>query len=125
MILVREYELQHYGVLGMKWGRRKAKKGGVYKDPGRMAKNEIKRIKSMKSQSKLFNFIKDNYSEFKAGYREGYNWVQNNQEVFQTTIREANDFLTQESIRQATNASLQAASLGCSGGTNPFMFGVM
>lgn len=96
-------ELYHYGVKGMKWGRRKNTKG----NPTTSA-----RKKKRKSSKKIFNM--------------GFDFVNRHMMDMQNlSIQQANQMAQQQAIRDATNASLIGASLSMSGGTNPFMFGMM
>ena len=49
----------------------------------------------------------------------------NNNRIMDLSAQQANQFAMEQATRASINASLQAASLGMSGGMNPFMFGMM
>ena len=49
----------------------------------------------------------------------------NSSAIINNTVHQANQYAMEQTNRAAINASLQAASLSMSGGTNPFMFGMM
>jgi hypothetical protein len=49
----------------------------------------------------------------------------NNNHIMNLSVQQANQFAMEQATRASINASLQAASLGMSGGMNPFMFGMM
>lgn len=57
--------------------------------------------------------------------KKGKTFINNNRHLLDMSIQQANQFAMQEATRASINASLQAASLSASGGTNPFMFGMM
>ena len=55
----------------------------------------------------------------------GYSWVHNNNALLNMQIQQAQQWAMEQANRASINAALQTASLSMSGGTNPFMFGMM
>ena len=130
--------LEHHGILGQKWGvrRTKSKLGRtsnyvnnketkILKTPGsivdRPPKTKISFDPAKESLKKAISIGKPYVDSFLQGYHEqmviNQQQQQRQQQQQQMAINTAN--------RAAINASLQSASLGLSGGTNPFMFGMM
>ena len=105
-------ELYHHGVKGMKWGVRRTK-DQLSRKTSHTAKNrKNNNTNKVKATSKT-SFIK-----------RGFNFMQ--QDIIQQQMNQ--NFINwsmQESTRASINAANQAASLGMSGGMNPFMFGMM
>ena len=95
---------KYNGVKGMKWGVQKDRKrhavNNVLKVPVARLKNEDNKI------------------------RKGQQFI-NNSHIMNLSIQQANQLLMEQATRASINAGLQTASLGMSGGTNPFMFGMM
>lgn len=104
-------ELYHYGVKGMKWGvRRNSDQHGHKASTAKKRKNNTNKVKAA-SKASFIKFIK-----------RGSNFIQ--QDIMQQQMNQ--NFInwsTQESTRAAINAANRTASLGISGGMNPFMFG--
>ena len=70
----------------------------------------------------MLNKVKD---ILKSSYiRQGLDFMQR-QNIQQQMDQQFIDWSAQESTRASINAANQAASLGMTGGTNPFMFGMM
>ena len=95
--------LMHYGVKGMKWGiRRKSRR-----------KSKKRKIMSVAS------FLEKHKNAVKTG-RSHIDRHHANQSFARQAM-----FMQQEANRAAINAGLMSMSLGASGGTNPYMFGMM
>lgn len=126
-------ELYHHGIKGQKWGiRRYQNKDGTLTPKG---KKRYDKLTGSRKEAKLKKKLEQKYSndspiikklKRKYGIYEkiGKSFV-NNSEMMNNTIRQANQYAMEQANRAAINASLQAASLSMSGGTNPFMFGMM
>ena len=108
-------ELYHYGVKGMKWGvRRNSDQHGRKASTAKKRKNNTNKVKDAVKAASKTSFIKF--------IKRGSNFMQ--QDIMQQQMNQ--NFInwsTQESTRAAINAANQLASLGISGGMNPFMFG--
>lgn len=126
-------ELYHYGVKGMKWGVRRAKKAGT--KYSRKAQKQIdanmSNAKARKMDVSTINSdevkkrFKNNRAFVQKLSKKGKTYINNNSQFMNMSIMQANQFAMQEATRASINASLQVASLGLSGGTNPFMLGVI
>ena len=114
-----QYELYHYGVKGMKWGVRKkrAKSDTVKMSTLKQeASNRIKRAKRYINE--------DLIGGFKEGMLEGLE--ESRRITMNASYQQAQAaYASDRVMRDAINASNMAASLSMSGGTNPYMFGMM
>ena len=109
-------ELYHHGVKGMKWGVRHYQNTGANK-------RRSKKVSTGSDFKKVLNKkIKDIDS---ATLNHGKTFLTQHQLNQQILNQQFVDWSIQESTRASINAANQAAALGISGGTNPFMFGMM
>ena len=119
-------ELYHYGVKGMKWGVRRYQNTGASKRSSKKVSTGSEKQRNGKKTTiskKVFNKkIKDINS---ATLNHGKTFVTQHLLNQQFLNQRFTDWSMQESTRASINAANQAASLGISGGTNPFMFGMM
>lgn len=113
-------ELYHHGIKGQKWGvRRFQNKDGSLTKAGK----ERKSISTNHNKTKKVSKQKTKLSISKRAIKD---WINNNNNnLLNMQIQQANQFAMEQATRASINASLQAASLSMSGGTNPFMFGMM
>ena len=147
-------ELYHHGVKGMKWGVRKKSKSGTYttiniKSPKRggfksqeeltqWANREAAKIhreyrkgnistKQLNTRTKELSKIMSRESRKfnKKRMIEKGKTVTNNQQLLNMSVQQTNQFALQQAHRDSVNAALMSASLGMSGGSNPYMFGMM
>lgn len=136
-------ELYHYGVKGMKWGVRKDRKRYVvingrkvpvtrFKDDIQAwSENEDAKIRddlhygkiTRKEAERKWDLLASR-TEYMLRASSGRRFVDNSH-IMNLSIQQANQFAMEQANRASINASLQAASLGMSGGMNPFMFGMM
>ena len=119
-------ELYHYGIKGMKWGVRRYQNTGASKRRSKKISTGSEKTKERKKitiSKKVFNEkIKDiNNATLNSGKTFLTQHLLNQQFLNQ----QFTDWSMQEATRASINAANQAASLGISGGTNPFMFGMM
>ena len=104
-------ELYHHGVKGQKWG--------VRRNP-----DQLGRKASTTKKRKNNNTNKVKATSNTSFIKRGFNIMQ--QDIIQQQMNQ--NFINwsmQESTRASINAANRAASLSISGGTNPFMFGMM
>ena len=113
-------ELYHHGVKGMKWGVRKDRKRSMSK---LKTKDNIQKWGIRKDRKRSMSKLKTKDDIQKLAVN-GRRFVNNNH-FMNLSVRQANQFAMEQATRASINASLQAASLGMSGGMNPFMFGMM
>ena len=118
---MNENYLAHYGVKGMRWGVRRYQNTDASKRRSKKISTGSEKTKERKKitiSKKVFNEkIKDiNSATLNSGKTFLTQHLLNQQFA---------DWSMQEATRASINAANQAASLGISGGTNPFMFGMM
>ena len=118
-----DLELRHYGVKGMKWGVRKNRSDIPTDKESKNLEKTIEKTRN-KTRDKIRKKI-DKRSRLAALIASGQNFVQQNIIQQQLDTQRFMQWSAMESTRAAINASNQAASLTMSGGTNPFMFGMM
>lgn len=108
-----ENQLMHHGIKGMRWGVRKSVYKSMNKQQRKAQRQKYKQTKGELQKLKQKDLIK-----------KGEMFINNNH-LLDMSIQQANQIVNREAARAAINASLQGASLSASGGTNPFMFGMM
>ena len=109
-------ELYHYGVKGMKWGVRRTK--------DQLSRKTSHTAKKRKTDNKVKNKVKVKDILKSSHINQGLDFIQR-QIIQQQMDQQFINWSMQESTRASINAANQAASLGMTGGTNPFMFGMM
>ena len=115
-------ELYHHGILGQKWGiRRYQNADGTLTPKG---KKRYDKLTGSRKEAKLKKKLKKLKQKYGICEKIGKSFVNNNR-MMNNTIQQANQYTMEQANRAAINVSLQAASLSMSGGTNPFMFGMM
>ena len=114
-------ELYHYGVKGMKWGVRRYQNAGASKRRSKKVSTGSEKQRNRKKTTiskKVFNKKIEDINSATLNHAKTF--------VTQHLLNQQfTGWSMQESTRASINAANQAASLAISGGTNPFMFGMI
>ena len=119
-------ELCHYGVKGQKWGvRRYQNTDGSKRRSKKVSTGSQKQRNGKKTtiSKKVFNKKIEDINN--ATLNHGKTFLTQHLLNQQFWNQRFTDWSMQESTRASINAANQAASLGISGGMNPFMFGMI
>lgn len=121
---IKNEEFYHHGIKGMKWGVRKKSQVAIKctrpRSDSVAGNNETlghKPKNKKRGKRRMFDMGKAS--------SVGYSWLHNNNALLGMQSQQAQQWAMEQANRASINAALQTASLSMSGGTTPFMFGMM